>query len=89
MLKEADNPGTRSGLINQQKESGQFSVIENGYLVAPLLGKYPKTFFCDVRALMANVRLYELARVGMSDLFGNPLTADSYRKPNRRIITRI
>ena len=87
VLKESANPGSRSGLINQQKGSNQFSVIKNGSLVAPSIGKYPKTFLSDIRPLMLNAALFELARVGISDFIADPLTADSYRSLPKRIVT--
>ena len=74
VLTELDNPGTRSGLVNPRKESGQFSVVENGSLLAPMIGKYYPSLLCDVRPLLMNTTLY--ARVQVTDVIGDLTQAD-------------
>ena len=87
ILTEMDNPGTRSGLVNPRKESGQFSVLENGSLLAPMIGKYYRSLPCDICPLLMNAALYEFARVQVTDVIGDFATADLPTGPPTRMTT--
>ena len=76
ILTEMENPGTRSGLINPRKESGQFSVIENGALIAPMIGRHYRSLPCDIRPMLMNVAIYEFARVLVTDVIGDFTVAE-------------
>ena len=87
ILTEMENPGTRSGLVNPRKESGQFSIVENGSLLAPMIGRYYQSLPCDIRSLLMNVAHYEFARVQVTDVIGNFATADLPVGPPTRTTT--